>query len=84
MRTATKHYPVTNTACGQPHRPFTPCPDTPPAGEAWAVYDANQDPERRIAVGGSKACAQDLRRLYLHVTPGANPRWVYLATEVDR
>jgi len=46
----------------------------------WAVYDANEDPERRIAVGGSKACAEDLRKLYLHVTPDADPQWVYIGT----
>jgi len=44
------------------------------------VFDANVDPERRIAVGGSKECAEELRRLYLHVTPDADPSWVYLAT----
>ena len=46
----------------------------------WAVYDGNEDPARRIAVGGSRECAEDLRRLYLHVTPDADPRWVYIAT----
>jgi hypothetical protein len=49
----------------------------------WAVFDANEDPERRIAVGGSRACAEDLRKLYLRVTPEADPRQVYLATVDD-
>ena len=62
-------------SCGTDHAPFTDCPTGP-----WAVFDANVDPERRIAVGGSKECAEELRRLNLHVTPDADPSWVYLAT----
>ena len=45
----------------------------------WAVYDGNEDPARRIAVGGSRDCAEDLRKLYLHVTPDVDPNFVHVA-----
>ena len=47
----------------------------------WAVYDANEDPPRRVGVAGSRDAAEHVRELYVRTAPAPiNASWVYVAT----